>query len=122
MEFNNFCDKVSDQLQELHSSDADEFTETIVDEESDIKISIEGNRKDSDRWGENKYAVDCTLDIIVQSESDWDEFSTEISNWINKLKPVISEPLGYNGPIVIRSSTDEKCRSWARRIIHKEES
>lgn len=122
MEFDDFCDKVSNQLQELHSSDSDGFTETILDEESNIKISIEGNRKDSDRWGENKYAVDCTLDIIVQSESDWAEFSTKISNWVSELKTVISGSLGYNGPIVIRSSTDKKCRSWARRIIHKENS
>lgn len=113
-------EEIRRNFQRLDNPDSEEGEfehEFNIQTEPNIKVTVTGEKKDSDRWGENKYAIDARIHIQVEEFESWEESQDSISNFKNEIKTILRESIEFTGPVILRSSEDETTRSWARRLI-----
>lgn len=121
MDEDQFFGVIEEKFRGLHDSDTESFTETYELELEGSELEVEGIRHDSDRWGENKYAVDGSVWFRVEDESDWEDIEERVDELCRRLKNLLSETIGFSGPVIVRSGDDKTERMWSRRIIHDKE-
>lgn len=121
MDMKSFSETVQEEYNQLLDESGSGKFEVSSELTEDIDVEFSGVRKNSDRWGENKFAVDARVDVSVQDEEDWTEVSDQVNEFTELIRQVLEDTLGYTGPVVIRSSDDRTVRSWARRLVKTEQ-
>lgn len=108
-----FSDEIVSKYEELkNTEDEDSFTITSKIGESELVFSGESHRHD--RWGKDQYAVDATVDLNQYTE---DTDLETVDSYLSEVKKAVNESIGYRGPVLLRSSEDERVLSWSRRLI-----
>lgn len=113
-------EEIRRDFQRLDNPDSEEGEfehEFDIQTEPNIKVTVTGEKKDSDRWGENKYAIDARISMQVEESEHWEESQDITSNFTSKIKTILRESVEFTGPVILRSSEDKTKRSWARRLI-----
>lgn len=121
MDVNEFSDRVRQEYNQLLETDESKEFEVSDELTDNVDVKFSGARKDSDRWGENNFALDARIDVTVEEEDDWEEVSGQVENFTESMKHLLNDTVGFTGPVIIRSSDDKCVRSWARRLIKQEE-
>jgi hypothetical protein len=121
MDMKSFSETVQEEYNQLLDENGSGKFEVSSELTEDIDVEFSGVRKNNDRWGENKFAVDARVDVSVQDEENWAEVSDQVNEFTELIRQVLEDTLGYTGPVVIRSSDDRTVRSWARRLVKTEQ-
>lgn len=121
MDVDSFSNRVREEYEQLLSESESREFDVSFELTGDVDVKFSGSRKNSDRWGEDNFAVDARLDVTVQEEETWEEESDQVEELTESVKHALRDVLGFTGPVIIRSSDDKCVRSWARRLIKTEE-
>lgn len=117
-----FQNRVRERFDDLRNADGThqfELEYTITESPKAV-ITISGRRRDSDRWGQNKYATDANIDLSVDSRESIQDLESEITSAEDTIQEILNDTIGYSGPIILRSSENPTVISWARRLIQDE--
>lgn len=100
----------------LDSEKAEDFkiTEEVED---NVELLVEGSRSNAEHWGDDRYSVDFQFGLRKSEELHWDEIEDTVEEYQDNSSEILTQSIGYNGPVRFRTDNNENIRQWARRIL-----
>lgn len=100
----------------LDSEKAEDF-EISQEVEDNIEILVEGSRSNAEHWGDDRYSVDFLFGLRKSDELQWNEVEDTIEEYQKRSSEILTQSIGYNGPVVFRADDDKDVLQWERRIL-----